>query len=153
MMGKTCAFLGNDYGLCQPTGLIDVLAAQIRRLIIEEGVDTFLVGEKGSYEWDAYHTVIRLKRREFPNIHITLVLSSVQDLNNHNEDMDDWYFPIEAEFGKRWCISKRNNWIADNTDFVIAYNRYHGRAYVFCQRAKRHGATVIELTEMMKETS
>lgn len=46
MMGKTCAFLGNDYGLCQPTGLIDVLVAQIRRLITEEGVDTFLVGEK-----------------------------------------------------------------------------------------------------------
>lgn len=152
-MGKTCAFLGNDYGLGQPTGLIDVLAAQIRRLITEEGVDTFLVGEKGSYEWDAYHTVIWLKRWEFPNIHITLVLSSVQDLNNHNEDMDDWYFPIEAEFGKRWCISKRNNWIADNTDFVIAYNRYHGRAYGFCQRAKRHGATVIELAEILKETS
>ncbi|MBR1605142.1 MAG: hypothetical protein IJ660_03440 [Alphaproteobacteria bacterium] len=149
-MGKTCAFLGNDYGLGQPIGLMDKVVKQIRRLITDEGVDTFLVGEKGSYEIDTYHTIINLKNKEFPDIHIILVIANMQDLNNHTEYFDEFYYPPEAENAKRWCISKRNNWIADNTDFVIAYNKYQGRAYGFCKRAQNQGATVIELAEMMK---
>ncbi|MBO6290213.1 MAG: hypothetical protein J6N45_07825 [Alphaproteobacteria bacterium] len=150
-MGKTCGFLGNDYGICRPEGIKDRIAEQIRILATQHNVDTFLVGEKGSYEWDTYHTVIRLKKTEFPYIRIVLMMTSVQDLNNHQEEIDDFFFPPDVEHGKRWCIVRRNNWIAKKADFIIAYNRYHGRAYGFCRRAKRRGATIIGLADIMQE--
>ena len=35
----------------------------------------------------------------------------------------------------------------ENTDFIIAYNEYKGRAYEFCKQAKNKGVTIIELAE------
>ncbi len=46
---------------------------------------------------------------------------------------------------KRWCIVHRNRYIIQNTDFIIAYNEYKGRAYKFCKQAKNKGLTIIEL--------
>ncbi|MBO6289262.1 MAG: hypothetical protein J6N45_02935 [Alphaproteobacteria bacterium] len=46
---------------------------------------------------------------------------------------------------KRWCIVHRNRYIIQNTDFIIAYNEYKGRAYELCKQAKNKGLTIIEL--------
>ena len=41
----------------------------------------------------------------------------------------------------------RNRYIIENTDFIIAYNRYEGKAYEFCKQARGKGVKVIELAE------
>ena len=44
--------------------------------------------------------------------------------------------------------SPDNNWIIENTDFIIAYNQLKGRAFDVCKRAKNKGVMVIELAEI-----
>jgi hypothetical protein len=56
--------------------------------------------------------------------------------------------PPKCEFGyKKLCLVYRNRYIIENTDFIIAYNKYKGKANEFCQAAKRKGVKVIELGE------
>lgn len=165
-MGKVCAFLGNDYDsmsgrtrIRRPNQQVkDCLKEQIINLIENEDVDTFLVGEKGGYEVDSYDTVLEVKDI-YPQINVVLVVSSIRDLQYVGKDdshlihqrryCDTWFLPDKAAVGyKRWCIVHRNNYIAENTDFIIGFNQYQGRAYQFIKKAKNKGVQIIELTEL-----
>ena len=164
-MSKTCAFLGNDYDFMsgrrrirRPNQELKLkIQAQIINLIENEDVDTFLVGEIGGYEEDAYDTVLEVFKN-YPDIHITLVVSKTSELHDIGIDgsgiihqrrfCHDWIYPDKSAVGyKRWCIVHRNRYIIENTDFIIAYNKYKGRAYEFCKQAKNKGVTIIELAE------
>lgn len=149
-MGKSCAFLGNDYKWSR-SDIIEKIKKQALRLIDEEGVDTFLVGVKGAYERDAYNAVLRIKQ-DNPSIKIVFVASSMKEVNDEERYFDSFVYPDRAAIGyKRWCIVHRNNWIIENTDFIIAYNRFEGRAFEVCKRAKNKGVQVIELADMDRE--
>ena len=162
-MGKVCAFLGNDYdkilgmkrGHQTPPNLKTRLRKEIIKLIKDEDVDTFLVGEIGGYEIDAYDMVLEVQK-EYPDIRIYLVLSKLTDLHemgvwdeayiSKRRGFDDFILPPKCELGyKRLCIVYRNRYIIENTDFIIAYNEYHGKAYEFCKQAKGKGVRVTEL--------
>lgn len=53
---------------------------EVINLIENEDVDTFLVGEKGGYEIDAYDVVLDVQK-EYPQIRIYLVISQMTDLH------------------------------------------------------------------------
>ncbi len=168
-MDKVCAFLGNDYEhFAKPKLIKERVKEQILKLIQEEDIDTFLVGEIGRYEQDAYDAVLEM-REEHPELsfQIHLIIAYLSQLHRHQKvpvDMlgepliderracDDVIFPEKAEFGyKRWGIVHRNNYIINNCDFIIAFNHQQGRAFRFCQRARRKGVQVIELAELYKD--
>ncbi len=114
-------------------------------LIKNKGVDTFLVGNKGKFE-TLSHKMMEQIQCDFPNIKIMLVIAYAQDLEKCSYNFDDFYYPKKSELGyKRWSIAKRNDWIIDQTDYVIAYNEYQGRAYNYCKKAKRKGKIIIGL--------
>ena len=81
-LNKTCAFLGNDYDfthgkkrLRRPDLALRLrVQAQIVDLIENEDVDTFLVGEIGGFEEDAYESVLEVKK-SYPDIKVILVIS------------------------------------------------------------------------------
>ena len=165
-MGKTCAFLGYDYdkilgmrcGHRTPPGLKARIREQAVNLIENEDVDTFLVGEKGGFDVDAYDVVLELQK-EYPDIRIILVISAMTDLNEmgvkdeiqvvERRGFDDFILPPKCEFGyKKLCIVYRNRYIIENTDFIIAYNKYEGRVFELCQSAGRKGVKVFELAEV-----
>ena len=165
-MSKTCAFLGNDYdkvlgrkcGHHTPPNLKELIKEQIINLIENEDVSEFLVGELGGYEIDAYDTVLEVQK-EFPGIRIILVISKITDLHEvgtpkdtyipERRSFNDFIFPNKCAQGyKRLSVVYRNRYIIENTDFIIAYNKYEGRAYEFCKQAKNQGVKVIELAEM-----
>ena len=164
-MSKTCAFLGNDYDFMSGRKRIrrpkpelkEKIKAQIINLIENKDVDTFLVGEIGGFEEDAYDTILEVFKN-YPDIHITLVVSKTSELHDIGVDgsgiihqrrfCHDWIYPDKsAALYKRWCIVHRNRFIIENTDFIIAYNEYKGRAYEFCKQAKNKSVTVIELAK------
>ena len=143
-MSKTCGFLGNSSLICK-----DDVAEQIRHtaidLITNKQVNTFYVGVKGDFELLS-HKVISQVRNDFPNIKIMLVIAYVKDLERCSYYYNDFYYPALSELGyKRWSISYRNEWIIDQSDFIIGYNRYEGRAYKYCKKAKNKGKCIIEL--------
>lgn len=145
-MSKSCTFFGNDYQWSR-SDIVEKIKEQALRLIEEEGVDTFYVGSKGAYERDAYNTVLLIKQ-ENPSIKIVFVASSMKEVNEGERYFDSFIYPDRAAIGyKRWCIVHRNNWIIENTDFIIAYNRFEGRAFEVCKRARNKGIQIIELAE------
>ena len=164
-MGKTCAFLGNNYdkflninlGHHTPPNLKARIREEVINLIENEDVDTFLVGEKGGYEIDAYDVVLKVQQ-EYPHIHIYLVISQMTDLHEmgvrdgaqviERRGFDDFILPPKCELGyKRLCLVYRNRYIIENTNFIIAYNKRECKAYEFCKAAKGKGVKVIELAE------
>ncbi|MBQ8481406.1 MAG: hypothetical protein IJ532_02590 [Alphaproteobacteria bacterium] len=164
-MGKTCAFLGNDYdkfmgvkcGHSTPSELKTQIRKEAVNLIENEDVDTFLVGEKGGYEIDAYDVILDIQK-EYPDIQIILVISAMSDLHEigigdgkqviERRGFDDFILPPKCELGyKKLCIVYRNRYIIENTDFIIAYNKYKGKASEFCKSAKAKGIKVIELAK------
>ena len=164
-MGKTCAFLGNNYdkflninlGHRTPPNLKARIREEVINLIENEDVDTFLVGEKGGYEIDAYDVVLKVQQ-EYPHIRIYLVISQMTDLHEmgvrdgaqviERRGFDDFILPPKCELGyKRLCLVYRNRYIIENTNFIIAYNKREGKAYEFCKAAKGKGVKVIELAE------
>lgn len=163
VLGKTCAFLGNNYdkfsniklGHCTPPNLKQCLRSKIINLIENENVDTFLVGEIGGYEIDAYDVVLDVQKK-YPQIRIYLVISKMSDLHEEGvcdagyvaekRGFDDFILPPKCEFGyKKLCIVYRNRYIIENTDFIIAYNKYDGKANKFCNIAKKRGIKVIDI--------
>lgn len=151
--------MGVNCGHCTPHNLKTRIREEAINLIENEGVDTFLVGEKGGYEIDAYDVVSELQE-EYPDIQIILVISAITDLHAiggvYNENcifrrrgFDDFILPPRCEHGyKRLSIVYRNRYVIENTDFIIAYNKYEGRAFEFCKAAKGKGVKVIELAEV-----
>lgn len=130
---------------------------EVINLIENEDVDTFLVGEKGGYEIDAYDVVLDVQK-EYPHIRIYLVISRMANLHEmgvrdgaqviERRGFDDFILPPKCELGyKRLCIVYRNRYIIENTNFIIAYNKREGKAYEFCKAAKGKGVKVIELAE------
>ena len=144
-MGKTCAFLGNDSKWDMTDSLRNLVYQNIVNLIENDDVDLFYVGGRGAFEQLAYTEVLKAKQ-QYPAIKIYFVISSRTDLYKYSRDFDDFIYPAKAELGyKRWCIVHRNTWITENTDYLICFNKYEGRAYPFCRKAKNCGVKVIEL--------
>ena len=143
-MSKTCAFLGNAT-IWNTREVIEKIKLTAIDLIKNKGVDTFLVGTKGNFE-TLSHKMMEQIQCAYPDIKIMLVIAYAQDLERCPYNFDDFYYPPKSELGyKRWGIAKRNEWIIDQTDYIIACNQYQGRAYDYCQKAKRKGKEIIEI--------
>ena len=142
-----------------PPNLKDRVRDAVVNLIKNEDVDTFFVGEIGGYERDCYDVVLDVQK-DYPQIYIYLIVSKMSEINEVYTNaisrvivrryFDDFIFPPKCEYGyKKLCIVYRNQYIVENTDFIIAYNKHKGRAYEFCKKAKNKGVHVLELSESL----
>lgn len=145
-MNKVCAFLGNAT-IWNTREVMEKIKLTAIDLIKNKGVDTFLVGTKGEFE-TLSHKMLEQIQCDYPDIKIMLVIAYAQDLERCPYNFDDIYYPTKAELAnKRWSISRRNEWIIEQTDYIIACNQYQGRAYDYCRRAMRKGKEIIEIGE------
>ena len=102
-MAKVCAFLGNNYKHFRPTHILEQISEQMRKLYNEENVRTFLVGNKGAYEIDAYLTVLNMRTTELPDIDIFFVAATVQEMNKNELPFDSVMLPPACQVTyKRW---------------------------------------------------
>ena len=145
-MSKICAFLGNET-LFNVKETADKIRQAVEELISHKQVDTFLVGTKGKFE-TLSHKMMEQIQCDYPDIKIMLVIAYLKDLERCPYNFDDIYYPSKVELSnKRWSISRRNEWIIEQTDYIIACNQYQGRAYDYCRRAMRKGKEIIEIGE------
>lgn len=90
--------------------------------LILEGADCFYLGGYGRFDAMAADAVRELKQK-YPGIRSVLVLPYLDreyDVSGYDESI---YPPLE-NVPKRYAISKRNDYMVDNTDVVIAYVLY-----------------------------
>ena len=130
-------------------GQSDQIAQKLRAVIInliEQGVDTFYVGNHGEFDILASRVACDLKTL-YPNIQVIVVLCYPNELQYLRCAFTDFLMPSEIEMApKRACIVKRNHWVADNSDYIVSYIKYKmGGAYTAIQYAQKHHKKIIEV--------
>ncbi len=105
----------------EPEKVRNWLCEKVEWLILE-GADCFYLGGYGQVDAMAAGVVRELKMK-YPQIRSVLVLPYLDreyDVNGYDESI---YPPLE-NVPKRYAISKRNEYMVDNADVVIAYVLY-----------------------------
>ena len=90
--------------------------------LIRDGVDCFYLGGYGQFDTMAAGVIRELKQK-YPQIRSVLVLPYLgreYDVSGYDESI---YPPIE-DVPRRYAISRRNEYMVDNADVVVAYVVY-----------------------------
>ena len=137
----SCTFFGHRD--C-PSSLKEKLYEEIERLISHHGVDTFFVGTQGSFDRMAYAALVELRHR-YSHIKVYRVLAYMPKLDD--TDTVDTIVPERIENAHpRYAIIKRNKWMIDRSDYVIAYVTHPtGGAYQAVERVKKKGKILIQI--------
>lgn len=137
-----CTFFGHRD---TPDTVRPYLETAIERLILEENVPCFYVGNHGAFDRIVYSVLLQL-REKYRHIRITVVLAYMPSSNDalYGEDS---LLPEGIEMvPKRFAIDYRNKWMLRRADYVIAYiTRSFGGAARYVNKAKQQNKRVIEL--------
>lgn len=150
IMRNICAFFGHR----EIWADISEPLEQAVRSSIADGVTEFWVGGYGAFDAQAAECVRRLKR-EYPAITLHLIVAYLPAKKDTFDDLyDSIVYPEGLEFGpQRFAITKRNRWIVENCDMVIAYVRStYGGAYTALQLARRKERHIINIAEQPSKT-
>lgn len=117
----------------------------IEKLIVNEGVDTFYIGNQGQFDGQAYAALKKMKER-YP-IQIAVVLAYMPGKKTEY-DLQDTMLPEGIEsIHPRYAVSWRNRWMLSRSDFVVAYVTHSwGGAAQFAAKAERMHKTVIYIS-------
>ncbi len=140
---KTCTFFGHRQ---IPNDLCDPLRAAIVNLIENEGVYNFYVGNQGGFD-----SMVLKALRELAQIYLDLRYSVVlayypTEKNIGGVRPEETLFPeTVAKSHPRFAIDKRNRYMIDCADCVIAYVLHVGGAMKYTELAIKKGKRVINL--------
>ena len=130
------------------------VSRQVKQIIlglVKEGADTFLLGGYGSFDSIAAVAVRDLKKK-YPGLRSILVLPYLNrdyDTSLYDESV---YPPIE-DVPKRFAISRRNEWMVEKADVVIAYVDHDwGGAATTLSYAERKKKRIINVAELSPAT-
>lgn len=130
----------------------DLIKTQLREVLIDlvtnHGVDMFYVGNQGRFD-AIVRGVLRELKKEYPQINYTVVLAYMPGKQAEYDDYSDTMLPEGIEsVHPRYAISWRNNWMLQQSDYVVTYiNRTWGGAVRYSTKAKHQGKEVINLIE------
>ena len=140
---KTCCFFGHR----QVTHNIrEKLTAIIEKLITEDNVTEFYVGNQGQFDSTVYSVLKELKAK-YPQIRYTVVLSYMPDEHIKKVYGEDTFFPDGMEsVPKKYAISKRNDWMIQQSGFAVCYvYKVTGGAAKFREKAEKKELRIIEV--------
>lgn len=121
----------------------------IIELIREQGVNEFLVGNNGRFDYIVY-SVLKEIKAEYPNITYSVALAYLpgekQECENYYAE-EETFFPDGIEIGPaRFAIDRRNKWMVEQADYVITHVTHSwGGAAKFKELAEKKGKTVINI--------
>ena len=141
----TCCFLGHKD---TPPSICGKLEEVIEKLITENGVDSFLMGNQGNFDSMAL-SILRSMKAQYPYISYNVVLA---------------YMPTEREvwnpykYGEtllpegiedvhpKFAISWRNKWMVNESDIVIAYVSHSwGGAAKYVEMANKKRKRIVNI--------
>ena len=116
----------------------------VLRGLVADGADYFLLGGYGGFDSLAAHAVHDLKQQH-PEIHSTLVIPYLNREYN-TELYDDTTYPSLEDVPMKFAISRRNEWMVDQADVVVAYVTHGwGGAAATLQYAERKNKRIIKV--------
>jgi len=112
--------------------------------LIHNGANEFFLGGYGSFDILAAKTVHELKQK-YSNISSVLIIPYIN--REYNLDLyDSTIYPPLEKVPPRYAISKRNEWMVENADIIIAFTKYSfGGAVTTLNYAKRKKKRIIQL--------
>ena len=142
----TCCFFGHRE---VTHNIIDKLTALIKKLITEDGVTEFYVGHQGQFDSMVYSVLKELKAK-FPHIRYAVVLAYMPDEHIKEVYGEDTLFPDGMEsVSKKFAISKRNDWMIQQSGFVVCYvHKITGGAAKFREKCVRKKLQVIDIFKL-----
>ena len=125
----------------------------LEQKIIKNHADTFYLGDYGEFDRLCFITLKKLKK-SYPNIKLIFITPYIDIHYSKMRDAKDKYdeiiFPPLEQVPKQFAISKRNEWMIDNSDFVIAYVKYSwGGASKTLEYVKRKKKPYINLANLL----
>ena len=148
-MSKVCSFFGHRFVL-EKEEVKEQLKSLAQRLIKEEDVDVFYLGEQGDFEIIAAEVLNELKPT-YPFIQRIEVICFAEQLQRNGKIKSDGFeYLDELDRCKRKArIIKRNQWVIDNSDILIFYvNSPYGGAYQSYLYAKKKNKDIVNLTQL-----
>lgn len=138
-----CTFFGHKDS---PDSIYPVLEKTIAEAMKKYPDIQFYVGHNGHFDGMARTA---LKKLSAP---YTVVLAYLPGRDEGLFSGEDTLYPEGMEnVPKRFAISRRNKWLVNNSDMVIAYICHTAsRAAEFVKYAKRHGKIVINIADLEK---
>lgn len=121
----TCALFGHRD---TPQSVEESLRHGIRNLILNRKVDTFYVGQQGSFDRMAI-SVLRKMQKEYPAIRYALVLAylPIEKTGSDLWEEENTMFPEGLEtVPRRFAISWRNKWMVRHSDIILCYITHSG---------------------------
>ncbi|MBR6040437.1 MAG: hypothetical protein IKP38_08160 [Clostridia bacterium] len=110
--------------------------------LIQRGSDTFYLGGYGAFDRLAAN-VVWSKKRLYPSVQSVLVLPYL-DRAVDATDYDGTIYPPLENVPRRFAISRRNEWMVDHSDVVVAYVIHEwGGAATTLRYAKRKHKEII----------
>ncbi len=150
---KYCTFAGHRE--VYSSEIADKIDSEIDKILMKDNAFVFYCGGMGEFDSMCASAVRKAKRlNRDKDIRLILVCAYMSDsLNKYKEyyetDYDDIIIPEELlEVHYKSAITKRNRWMIDNSDYLIAYVRKnYGGAYNTLKYAQcRNETTVINLS-------
>lgn len=118
----------------------------IEKLINKEGVTDFLMGGYGNFDKLAAKIVKELKGI-YPYINSMLVIPYL-DRKYNLELYDCTIYPSLENIPYKFAILKRNQWIIENSDIVVAYVTHNcggaAKSLVYAQKKKKQIINIAE---------
>ena len=103
------------------------LLSILEQLLKSEPVCNFYLGGYGNFDKLCFETLTQLKGK-YSNITTIFVTPYIHKgyakLEFAKDYYDDTVYPPLEHVPLRYCISKRNVWMVDNAEMVIAYVKY-----------------------------
>ena len=142
-MTKTCCFFGHREVTHNIRGR---LTAIIEKLITENGVTNFYVGNQGQFDSMVYSVLKELKVK-YPHIRYAVVLAYMPDSYIKEVYGEDTLFPDDMEsVPKKYAISKRNDWMIQHSDYAVCYvHKITGGAAKFRDKAEKRRLQIIDV--------
>jgi len=149
MQNQTCCFFGHRDANAE---IYSALYSEIEKHITRYNVTTFYVGGYGGFDRMSAGALKTLKGK-YPHIEIILVLAYLPTKKKTEYESDIYGSTLYPEgleaVPKRFAIARRNRWIAERSDYLIAYVREScGGAYEALRYAKRKRKKVVNLADM-----
>mgnify|MGYP001025768531 FL=1 len=96
----------------------------IIKLIREQGVNEFFVGNNGKFDYIVYSALKEIKS-EYPNITYSVALAYLPGIKPEYENYyadEETLLPDGIEVGPaRFAIDRRNKWMVEQADYVITH--------------------------------
>lgn len=120
----------------------------LKKLIIENNTETFYVGNQGSFDRMVIGVLSELKEI-YPDFEYYVVFAYLPEKDYTCAHPS--VFPEKAAMApKRFAISKRNDWMLEQSDTVVVYVRHStGGAAKFKEKAEKKNKNIINIAEQI----